>query len=175
MAMDAKAEKSSMPSHAIPKAAFSDKDANGLTKCIVAFLTLSGGYAVRINVQGQWNESLGRFTKSQTRKGTADIHACYKGRHISIEVKHGKDKMSKEQIATKNDVHASGGFYMIARSFQTWYDEFVELDFAPELTLLLSAIEFEAKTATSGTEEAVLKRLYLMLSKWLENKKTTQL
>lgn len=168
MDMDAKLEKSTLPLHAIPKSKFSPTSSNGLTKCIIAMIELSGGYAVRIQVQGQYNESLGMFTKSHTRKGTADIHAVFKGRHISIEVKYGKDKMSKEQIATKDMVEAAGGIYMIARSFETWHEEFIQLDFMPYVTLMRKAVEYEMKTAISGTEENTMNRLYMMLCEWLK-------
>lgn len=104
-----------IPSYALTTPSFKENDTNNLTKSIIEYITLIGGYAVRINTQGQWNEKIQQWTKSTTRKGTADIHACIKGRHYSIEVKTGKDTMSDEQIETRNDVIKSGGVYIMAK------------------------------------------------------------
>lgn len=107
-----------LPDNARVLKSFSEKTSNELTKSIVAYITFKGGYAVRINTQGQWNESLQKWTKSNTRKGTADIHACYQGKHYSIEIKIGHDRMSTEQIVTEHDVMKAGGIYICARSLQ---------------------------------------------------------
>lgn len=111
-----------MPAYGIVTPKFSDKDANGLTRCILEYFTLKGGYAVRINTQGQYNESLGRWTKSTTKRGTADIHACLNGLHYSIEVKIGADKQSDYQKITQLHVQLAGGRYYVAKSFQSFWD-----------------------------------------------------
>ncbi len=114
---------------------YNETTANGLTKCIMDFINFSGGNANRINVQGQLRKvRVGlpislyghnfRYTPSSTNKGTADIHAIVKGRHVSIEVKIGKDKQSEHQVKEMNRVTAAGGLYFIARdmqSFVEWY------------------------------------------------------
>lgn len=101
---------------------YSDKDANSLTKAILDYFRLNGGYAVRINTQGQYNEKIGKFTKGTTTKGTADIHACLNSIHYSIEIKIGKDSLSKYQEATQAKIEAAGGLYFVAKSYQSFHD-----------------------------------------------------
>lgn len=119
-----------IPIHVIPKPKYSDKNANELTKSIIDFIKLNGGYAVRINVQGQYRESKqpgitgGKWTKSTTAKGTADIHAIHNGLHLSIEIKIAKDSQSPDQKKTQEQVEKAGGVYFIARDFDTFYTFF---------------------------------------------------
>ncbi len=110
---------------------YRDDTANGLTKCIVDYINFSGGNANRINVQGQPRKErvalafgnyrdILRFTPSTTNKGTADLHCIIQGRHISIEIKIGKDKLSEHQIKEMNRVTAAGGLYFVARDMQSF-------------------------------------------------------
>lgn len=118
----------SVPEHALPEFNYSDKDANGLTKCLIDFLTLKGHYAVRINTQGQYNERLKAWTKSTTRLCTSDVHSCIFGKHLSVEIKFGKDQLSEHQKATRNDIILSGGFYFVAKNFESFYSWYNELE-----------------------------------------------
>jgi len=114
-----------IPEYAIPKPKYSDSTANGLTQCIIDYLRLNGWYAVRINTMGMYKEDLGKYVKSQTTKGTADIHACINGIHVSIEVKIGRDTQSDFQKETETKVKQSGGQYIIAKDFENflyWYN-----------------------------------------------------
>ncbi len=114
---------------------YRDDTANGLTKCITDYINFSGGNANRINVQGQprkerialafgnYREVL-RFTPSTTNKGTADLHCIIGGRHVSIEIKIGKDTLSEHQLKEMNRVTAAGRLYFVARdmaSFVKYY------------------------------------------------------
>ena len=120
----------------------SDKTANGLTKCIIDWITLKGGYANRINTQGQarvnkiprYNILTGKteyrdsvtWTPSTTRIGTPDIDAIIKGKAVKIEVKIGKDKLSEAQKKHLEDIARAGGMYFVARdmeSFVNWYEQ----------------------------------------------------
>lgn len=118
---------------------YEDKTANGLTKCIIEFLTFKGHYANRISTQGQAKardvqrfdifsgqlKTIGKtieWTKGSTRKGTPDVDAIINGKPVKIEVKIGKDSMSKEQRAEQVKIQKSGGYYFIARDMQTFYD-----------------------------------------------------
>lgn len=120
----------------------SDKTANGLTKCIIDWITLKGGYANRINTQGQarihkiprYNILSGKteyrdsvqWTPSTTRIGTPDIDAIIQGKAVKIEVKIGKDKLSEAQKKHLEDIARAGGLYYIAKdmeSFVNWYNE----------------------------------------------------
>jgi hypothetical protein len=118
----------------------SDKTANGLTKCIIDWITLKGGYANRINTQGQarvhkvprYNILTGKteyrdsvqWTPSTTRIGTPDIDAIIHGKAVKIEVKIGKDKLSEAQKKHLEDIAKAGGLYFVAKdmeSFINWY------------------------------------------------------
>jgi hypothetical protein len=111
-----------LPAYALPRPRYSDKDANGLTRCIIDYVRLSGGYATRINTMGLFDPHTGKWRKSGSTKGTADIHACLLGKHLSIEVKAGRDRMSEHQESTRHKVEQSGGLYFEARSFQSFYE-----------------------------------------------------
>ena len=94
--------------------------ANGLTQWIVNYLTWSGMYGNRINTQGQFmtERYKGRivssgFRPSSTRRGTADIHCIISGRHVSIEVKVGRDRVGPEQLKEAERVRRSGGIYQV--------------------------------------------------------------
>lgn len=124
-----------IPEFALVKKIFRDKKANDLTKCITMFLRLKGAYADRINNMGvfrpgyttdRYHEVLiekGKFTKSGTRKGIADIMGSFKGRMIACEVKIGKDRQSDDQIKIMNEINASGGWYIIAKSWEDFYSQ----------------------------------------------------
>lgn len=112
----------SMPSSYVPRTIYRDNDANGLTQAIIDYIDLIGGWATRISVEGRYIEKLGQRVRSSVKRGTADIHAVYKGRHLSIEVKIGKDRQSDEQKEVEQDVTSAGGLYFIAKDFQSFYD-----------------------------------------------------
>jgi len=133
--INTKYSESSMPAHAMPKQTYSDKTANGLTRAICDFIRLEGGYADRINNMGVYvkpktidrgHEILierGKYIKSGTRRGIADIMASKDGRMVAIEVKIGKDRMSEHQRKIEQEVNESGGIYLIARSWSQFFDE----------------------------------------------------
>lgn len=123
LAMDAKRAKyPTAPLHTIPRSKYRDNTAASLTICILHYIRFSGGYAVRINSQGQYQEHLGKWTKSTTTRGTADIHATLDGKHISIEVKVGQDRQSVHQVKTQQEIEQAGGLYVVARNFQQFYE-----------------------------------------------------
>lgn len=119
---------------------YSDRTANGLTKCIMDYLRFNSHYCNRINTQGQarvhripkYSLLSGRiehsvkvtYTKSMTAKGTADIDSIINGKAVKIEVKIGADRMSTEQVQQSLLIHAAGGLYYVARNmpdFLRWY------------------------------------------------------
>lgn len=107
-----------MPSYAIVKPKYSDKTANGLTACIVDYLnSLDNTAAWRVNNMGVWDSKRKSYRTSNTRKGVADITAIKNGRCYQIEVKVGKDKMSKEQISFQSFTEEAKGIYIVAHSF----------------------------------------------------------
>ena len=101
---------------------YSDSNANELTKSIVAFLTMRGHFAARINTQGTYSVALKRFIYSGSTKGMADVNAVVHGRSISIEVKFSKDSQRKEQKSVQNKITEAGGVYFLAKT----YDGFLE-------------------------------------------------
>lgn len=117
----------SVPLHALPKKAFSDASANGLTQCILQWLKLNGCYATRVTSAGRYLEKEQKWIPGTVRKGTADIHAVIAGKHASIEVKIRRDRMSEAQEQTRQEVEASGGFYFIARDFEGFYQWYRQL------------------------------------------------
>lgn len=133
-----------VPDYALPKFEYSDRSANGLTKCVKDFLNLSGWQAERINTTGtprdnrkQVTDVIGRtktigsvtWTKSTATKGSADISATIRGRSVKIEIKYGKDRQSEDQKRYQEQVEASGGVYWIVRTFEdflTKYKNFLQ-------------------------------------------------
>jgi len=101
----------------LPKTAFRDDSASGLTQSIIAWLKLNGHFAARVNVTGIYDVRLGKYRRSGARKGMADISAVVKGRHVSIEVKTGRDRMRPDQLKVKSEVEAAGGVYIVVSSF----------------------------------------------------------
>ena len=111
---------------------YKDTTANELTKSIIDFITFSGGSAVRINTQGQLRKIRGemKWTHGSTRRGTADLHCIFQGRHISIEIKIGNDKQSPDQIKEAERITKAGGLYYVAKdmqSFLEWWKETFQL------------------------------------------------
>jgi len=118
----------SVPAHAIPRAKHNDTTANGITRAVLSWLELKGHYATRIQSQGQYQPKLKRWTKSTVKRGVGDISAVINGRSIMIEVKAGRDRQSEWQKQTQEQVEASGGVYLLVRSFDDfhkWYVEFI--------------------------------------------------
>ena len=136
-----------MPIAYVPKNKFEDATANGLTKCIITWLSVNGWQAERISNTGRYiDESKivtdvmghtkkigsGKYIKGSGTKGTADISATVKGRSVKIEVKIGKDRQSDVQKKYQADIEKSGGIYFIATDFDyfiMWYKSFTEQTF----------------------------------------------
>ena len=99
------------------KTTFRDDNANGLTKCIVAWLELNGHFAARVNVTGIYDSNLKRYRHSGSRRGMADVTAVVGGKHVSIEVKTGKDRMRPEQLKVKQEIEQASGLFIVVSSF----------------------------------------------------------
>lgn len=108
----------------VPAKKYSDKTANGLTTCIIDFLKYNGHYANRINTTGMLRKINGqmKWTKSGTRKGTADIDAIIAGKPVKIEIKVGRDKISDHQRAEQKRVEAAGGVYLVIKNMDEFYE-----------------------------------------------------
>lgn len=122
----------------VPVTKFSDKTANGLEKCIVAYINLNGGIAERRANTGRYIDDskvitdvsgfsrrlgTGKYIPGTGRNGTADCSGIYKGKPIAIEVKIGKDRQSEAQKKYQQDFEKVGGIYIIAKTFTQFVEE----------------------------------------------------
>lgn len=129
------------PAHYLPESVFSDTTANGLTKCIIAWINLTNGQAERISNTGRYiDESKivtdvlgnkrkigsGKYIKGQGTAGTADISATINGKSVKIEVKM-KDKQSEVQAKYQANIERAGGVYFIAHNFNEFYSHWEKL------------------------------------------------
>jgi len=115
---------------------YSDKKANGLTRCIIDFLRFSGQQSERVSNMGKYVDQRehyldvlghhrvvgsGKWIPGQGTKGSADIHSVINGRAVKIEVKIGRDKLSEDQKRYQQQIEAAGGIYFVARDFEGFY------------------------------------------------------
>ena len=142
-----KVEYPTVPQHALPKPKYTDKNSNGLTKCVIDWINLNGYQAERINSMGRKIDNrrtskdvLGhtrvigstKWIKGNSQTGTADISATIKGRSIKIEVKckaSGDRYQSTAQKAYQKKIEQAGGIYIIAGDFEEfyyWYNHFIK-------------------------------------------------
>jgi hypothetical protein len=111
--------------------------ANGLTQAIIKLIKLSGFQAERIstsgrvidqskvvtNVMGQrYRIGSSKYIPGTGTKGSADISATISGRSVKIEVKIGADRQSPAQKQYQQDIERAGGVYVIASSFDQFYE-----------------------------------------------------
>jgi hypothetical protein len=141
---DIKRKYPEFPVNAYPEPKYTDKTANGLTKCIIDFITFSGGQAERINTMGRMLDNtkvvtdvLGnkkmigskKYIHTTGTKGSADISATIRGRSVKIEVKIGADRQSEYQKQYEQAITSAGGMYVIAKDFDgfiEWFNEFIK-------------------------------------------------
>ena len=129
----------SMPAYARTVPRYSDTTANGLTKCVIDYIRLTGGLAERINSTGRYIDNsqvfedvlgrkrsigTGQWLPTSGMKGTADISAVIRGRAVKIEIKIGKDRQSEDQKKYQQAVEQAGGIYLTCHSFAEFYDWF---------------------------------------------------
>lgn len=134
--------KTSMPPGYVPKDKFTDKTANGLTKAIITWVNLNGGFAERINTTGRMldntkivKDALGfsrkigstKWIKGTGTNGSADISATVNGKSWKIEVKIGKDRQSEAQKEYQERTEKSGGIYTIAKTFDEFYGQWLSI------------------------------------------------
>ena len=132
----------SLPEPARTAPRYTDKTANGLTKCIIDYLRLQGCQAERISSTGRYLDKTktytnvmgrtrkigsGKWIPTSGQKGTADISAVIHGKAVKIEVKM-KDKQSEAQKKYQQQVEQAGGTYQIVRSFSEFFEFFTRLN-----------------------------------------------
>jgi hypothetical protein len=119
--------------------AYTDNSANELTKSIIKFVELIGGQAERINSTGKVidkrtfvKDDFGntkvigsmKWIKASTTLGTSDISIIINGLSVKCEVKFGKDVQSDRQKKYQEQIEQAGGIYIIAKTFQGFYNWF---------------------------------------------------
>ena len=124
------------PLQYLPCERFNDKTANQLTKSIIAWLKLNGHFAQRVNTVGLPVDKRKTFTdvlgntrqigriewrKSNTELGASDIVANINSKFVAIEIKM-KDRQSEHQKNYQQKIEASGGTYILIRSFEEFYN-----------------------------------------------------
>lgn len=118
------------PSEYLVRVRFTDLTANGLTKAVIAFLTLHGHQAERISTQGTYiqgkevsvgfygiKRTKGKYIPTQGVRGSADISSTIKGLSVKWEVKM-KDRQSEAQKAYQESIEKAGGKYFIIHNFE---------------------------------------------------------
>lgn len=104
--------------------------ANRITANIIRAINMQPGcVAYRINNIGVWDEAKQVYRKGATQKGIADISAVIRGRAAWIEVKAGRDKLSREQLIFRQEIIGAKGLYFEARStadFLKWFTEVIK-------------------------------------------------
>lgn len=131
-----------VPGFALPRLKYCDKTANGLTKCIIDFIELTGGQAERINNTGRqlderktYTDTLGnsrtigsvKWIKGTGTNGTSDISATIQGKSVKVEVKIGADKQSDKQKEYQQAIEKAGGIYFVAKDFNSFYKWYLQL------------------------------------------------
>lgn len=115
------------PAKRIPRSKYSDVTANGLKRCIVDYLNLSGHFAIKLTSTGTYRADLQKFVASQQRSGMPGVLACVNGQFIGVEVKIGTEQLSKEQKETIVGLIRADVSVYVARDFQGFYDWFTAL------------------------------------------------
>lgn len=141
-------QKARFPNFPYPiKPKYSDSDTNSLTRCVIDYIRYHSGQAERVNSTGFLKDNrkssidvLGRtrsigstqWIPGNGQTGTSDIHATIKSISIKIEIKckaTGDNKQSEGQRQYQKEIEASGGVYLIVRTFEdfyNWLNEFIK-------------------------------------------------
>ena len=110
----------------IPSIKMPTPTANGVTASVIKYCTFRGWHAERVNVTGRqkYDHKTKKMVwiKTNSRRGSADIHAIIEGKAVMIEVKVGKDRMSDLQKEYAASVQKAGGEYLIIHSFDDFYN-----------------------------------------------------
>ena len=73
-----------------------------LRRRIVQYVRANGGWIVA--------------TTGVAHAGTPDLIACVRGRFLAIEIKAGRDTMSRRQEIERERIEKAGGTYIVAQS-----------------------------------------------------------
>jgi len=133
-----------LPEYARVTPSYTDKNTNGLTKCIVDYIQLNGYHVERTGCEGRVIDNRKNITDvlgnirtigslqrvySSSQRGTSDLKAIVNGKFIAIEIKckATNDRQSLHQKEYQRQVEQSGGIYFIAQTFSQFFDWFNKL------------------------------------------------
>lgn len=141
---DTRAKYPSVPDIALPKTEYNPNSANGLTKCILDFVNLSGYLAERTGTEGRvidnrktYTDVIGRQKtigsvkriKTSGLVGSSDLKLYINGKIVAIEIKIGRDRQSQAQKEYQERMEKAGGIYLIIKdfdSFYVWFQDFIK-------------------------------------------------
>ena len=106
-----------IPQECRTRTKFVEHTANGLTRAIVAHLTMHGHFASRVNSTGVYDWRRGLYRTTSQRRGLADITAVINGRSVQLEIKAGSDRPRADQMKVRAEVQAAGGVYEFVHTF----------------------------------------------------------
>ncbi len=86
-----------------------------LVRSIRLFISEIGGISISTPTPGLLFDKIGRPVKVGT-KGVLDLHACIKGRFVTIDAKIGKDRLKPDQVKYATAVEQKGGLAFAAWS-----------------------------------------------------------
>lgn len=98
--------------------------AGDVEKAIIEYLRLKKFYARKIYVSGIPIRGDRNRWRRNPMKGMADIIAVCAGIAYRIEVKCGKDRESREQVADREEWEAAGGRSLIVRDVEDFLSQF---------------------------------------------------
>lgn len=166
------------PEAYLPVPKYTDKTANGLTKCVIEFLNLSGHQAERISSMGRMidkrkksTDVLGRermigsltYIKGTSTNGTADISSIINGKSVKIEIKIGKDRQSDAQKKYQQATEKAGGIYLITKSFDEFMEQYKMLSADVKLRIVATHKETQKQFTT-----------YMTNAEWLSLEKNSK-
>jgi hypothetical protein len=128
-----------VPDFALCTPDYKDTTSNGLTRCVIDYIKLLGYHVERTGNEGRvidsrqtykdvlgYSKTIGKITriKSSGTAGTSDIKAIVQSKFIAIEIKCKAtgDRIRPEQLRYRHQIEQSGGLYVIATTFQQFYD-----------------------------------------------------
>lgn len=96
----------------------------GLQEFIINLIMWDGFRATRINVMGRMVN--GKYIRSATRTGSADVSSTINGKSVMWEIKIGSDRPSPDQLKEQQRERKAGGEYFFvktAEEFIILYDQ----------------------------------------------------
>lgn len=127
-------ERPNVPAYAIPRTAYTDKTANGLTK---AFCDLVGVMCQRTGSEGRFRpgqQVVDVIGRTRVMKGTwlpglnegqGDLLITLKGKAHWVEVKIGKDRQSDVQKDFEAKAKRAGAVYVVVKSWGEFYNNYM--------------------------------------------------